>query len=314
MTINEFDIINKYFRKQIIKRDDVILDIGDDCAIVQPPQDTQLAITTDTLNAGIHFPIATNAFDIGFKSLAVNLSDLAAMGAAPAWATLSLTLPKVDETWLQEFSKGFFELANRYNVQLIGGDLTHGPLAVTVEAFGFVPKNKFLTRRAAKPGDLIYVTNNLGDAALALDYLTQKRSISIEFQEAVLQKLNRPEPQIEAGKKLLEVAQAAIDISDGLAADLGHILEESQVGAVVYVDQIPLSDALRKSATKEEAISLALNGGDDYELCFTVPKEKQHLVDPKFICIGEITEKLGLHLQFSNGRKYEEEPKGYKHF
>lgn len=174
MTINEFEIITQYFSQQMVKRRDVVLSIGDDCAIVEPPAQ-QLAITTDTLNVGIHFPVETSAFDIGYKSLAVNLSDLAAMGATPAWVTMSLTLPEANESWLKEFSAGFFELANHFNVQLIGGDLTHGPLAVTVQAIGFVPKNNFLTRSAAKPGDLIYVTNTLGDAALGLLFLTQKK-------------------------------------------------------------------------------------------------------------------------------------------
>jgi thiamine-monophosphate kinase len=314
MKLTEFDIIERYFAKPSAQRDDVTLGIGDDCAIVNIPAQHQLAITTDTLVEGVHFPAETSAYDIGYKALAVNLSDLAATGATPAWITLALTLPEANTEWLIEFSRGLFALASRYHIQLIGGDITHGPLTITIAAHGFV--SRALTRRGAKPGDLIYVTNTLGDAALGLLFLNKKISLSTEFQEKVLAKLNRPEPQIETGIKLASLANAAIDISDGLAADLGHILEKSQVGAKIYVDQLPISDALRHAMPMEQAIATALTGGDDYELCFTVSPENIALLDtiPHLTCIGSITESFGLDLQFKNGNKYHGPSQGYQHF
>ena len=316
MKLNEFDIIKQFFKNQNISRDDVILGIGDDCAIVETPPENQLAITIDTLVDGVHFPHDTPAYDVGYKSLAVNLSDLAAMGATPAWITAALTLPKANESWLKDFTRGLFDLAARYNVQLIGGDLTHGPLTITIQAHGLLPKNKALKRSTAKPGDLIYVTNTPGDAALGLLFLQNKISLRPEFQDSILKKINRPEPQIEIGKKLLNIANACVDISDGLAADLGHILEESNLGATLYVDQLPLSNALRESMPEDNAIALALNGGDDYELCFTAPKDKQSTLTEltNITCIGVITETSGLNLLFQDGRKYNGAIQGYNHF
>lgn len=309
--MNEFDIIAQFFAKQIVTRPDVILGIGDDCAIVEVPADQQLAITTDTLVAGVHFPTDTPAFDIGYKSLAVNLSDLAAMGATPAWITLALTLPEKNVRWLTEFSRGLFELAQRYQIQLIGGDITRGPLTITIEAKGFIPKNQALKRSAAKVGDLIYVTNTLGDAALGLLCAEKKISLQPDYQTYLLSRLNRPEPRVEIGEQLRGIAHAAIDISDGLAADLGHILEKSQVGATVYVDALPLSEALLRSVATPQAIELALNGGDDYELCFTAPKE---IHDSRFTCIGIITQTLRLNLLYKDERPYSGKVNGYQHF
>ncbi len=313
MALNEFSLIEKFFAPQTIARDDVILGIGDDAAIAAIPAHQQIVITTDTLIAGVHFPENTSAYDIGFKALAVNLSDLAAMGATPAWVTLALTLPKADETWLTEFSRGFFALASQFNIQLIGGDLTRGPLVITVGAYGFIAKDQAILRSGAIPGDLIYVTNTLGDAALALR--------SPNPQKELLMRLNRPTPRIEIGEKLRKIAHAAIDISDGLAADLQHILEKSHVGARINLNQLPLSEALRQSVPSDQAIALALNGGDDYELCFTIPKEKQQSLEKmstqcKVTCtlIGEITNSLKLDLRFQDGSKYNQPTEGYKHF
>jgi len=315
MTLGEFDIIEHFFKKQPIMRDDVILGPGDDCALVEIPPNQQLAITMDTLVAGVHFPHTTCAYDIGYKSLAVNLSDLAAMGATPAWVTCALTLPHADETWLTDFSRGFFTLAATHNVQLIGGDLTRGPLSITVTAHGFVSKHHAVKRSGAKPGDLIYVTNTLGDAALGLLILNKKISSSPDNEKNVLTHLNRPEPQIDIGKKLLPLAHAMIDISDGLAADLGHLLKASNVGAIIYVDKIPLSPALQQIPA-EQAISLALNGGDDYELCFTLPKEKQNQLKnlSQLTCIGEITAAQTFNLYYQDGKKYYTPTHGYQHF
>lgn len=310
--MNEFDIIKNFFANQTRSRNDVMAGIGDDAAIVDVPDNYQLAITTDTLVAGIHFPIETPPFDIGYKSIAVNLSDLAAMGAMPAWITLALTLPQANETWLTEFSRGLFTLANRFNIQLIGGDLTQGPLSITLQAIGLLPKNKALKRNTAKPGDLIYVTNFLGDAALGLQCLQKK--IKIPDENYFISRLNQPEPQIEIGQNLLEIANAAIDISDGLSADLQHILTQSNVGAIINVDQLPLSPQMRKALPTKKAIELALTGGDDYELCFTVPKEKQTQLKNAVTCIGIITEKKELTLHYQNGTSYDGNQAGYQHF
>lgn len=311
MSRNEFDIIHHFFSQQKIERNDVILGIGDDCALVTTPCDQQLAITVDTLVAGVHFPHETSAYDIGYKALAVNLSDLAAMSAEPAWITVALTLHENNETWLSEFSRGLFALANQHRVQLIGGDLTRGPLTITIQAHGFVPNGQAIKRSGAKPGDLIYVANTVGDAAFALHSLKNLSSVN----ETTLNRLNRPEPQIALGLQLRNVASAAIDVSDGLVADLSHILQSSKVGAIMYVDQIPLSCALQ-TLPKQRALDFALNGGDDYVLCFTLPREKEFLVKEiaDLTWIGTITEKIGLDLRFKDGSSYNNTTLGYRHF
>ena len=285
------------------------------------PPGQELAITTDTLVAGIHFPDTTHAYDIGYKSLAVNLSDLAAMGATPAWVTLAITLPQANENWLHAFCEGFFTLANRYQVQLIGGDLTHGPLSITVQALGFTPKQKALLRTGAKPSDLIYVSGTLGDAGLALQGLQNNIDLNPTYQPLLLSRLNRPEPRVAIGKQLRDIAHAAIDISDGLVADLGHILEKSQVGAIIYVDQVPLSEALKHSLSPAEAITLALTAGDDYELCFIIPANKRMQLEKilsslpcRYTCIGTITAQTGLDLRYQNGNHYHGPLHGYQHF
>jgi thiamine-monophosphate kinase len=319
--MSEFDIIKTYFTAQTEHRADVCVGIGDDAAIVQPPAGYELAITSDTLISGVHFPKSTLAYDIGFKSLAVNLSDLAAMGATPAWVTMALTLPEENNTWLKEFCDGFFTLAKRHQVQLIGGDLTRGTLSITVQAIGFTPPQQALLRSQAKSGDLIYVTGTLGDAGLALGFLQQHIQLNTRFQNSVLERLYRPEPRVAIGEQLRTLASAAIDISDGLAADLSHILEQSQVGAILYVDQLPLSEALTQTLSLNEAITLALTAGDDYELCFTLPPQKQTELEKqlssiacRFTCIGEITQKRDLELIYKNGKKYHGTLLGYQHF
>ena len=309
--MHEFNLIEHFFNQNTTNRSDVLLGIGDDCALVEVPHDHTLVVTTDTLVEGVHFFKDSDAENLGFKSLAVNLSDLAAMGATPAWFTLALTIPEANENWLKAFSRGLFQLANQYSIQLIGGDLTKGPLTITIQAHGFQPKNQALCRNLAKQGDFIYVTHTLGDAALALRFLQGKVNLNEKNKTFLLNRLNRPEPQIAIGEKLRGKAHAAIDISDGLAADLGHILEKSKVGAVVYVDQLPLSDALLESVSREEGISLALNGGDDYELCFTAAKDKTF--EFNCTCIGEITDTGTLVLE-NNGKKYSGTLYGYQHF
>ncbi len=313
--MNEFNIIRQFFSSQKLQRQDVMIGIGDDAAVITPPHDQQIVITTDTLVNDVHFPATTSAFDIGFKSLAVNLSDLAAMGATPAWITLALTLPTADETWLTDFSRGIFTLCADYQIQLIGGDLTRGPLAITIQAMGLIPRQQAILRSGAKVGDLIYVTHTLGDAACGLAFLQNKISIaSVAQQEFVLARLNRPTPRVQIGNALRGIANAAIDISDGLLADLKHILTESKVGALLNVDRIPISAALAKSVSKEEALSFALHSGDDYELCFTVPKNKKNQIPAHCTCIGEITDSNELVLQNDENTKYNQQPDGYQHF
>lgn len=320
--MNEFTLIKKFFAAQGLQRDDVNCGIGDDAAILTPPPGHQLAMTTDTLVSGVHFPTTTSAYDIGYKSLAVNLSDLAAMGATPAWVLLSITLPKVDQQWIEAFCDGFFTLANRYQTQLVGGDLTHADqLSITVQATGWLPQQQALLRSQAKTNDLIYVSGTLGDAALGLTVVQNKQTLSSAATDEILIKLNRPEPRVSLGQRLLNIATAAIDVSDGLGADLGHILEESNKGAIVYVDRLPLSPSVKESLTPEEAIHLALTGGDDYELCFTIPPNKQADleqqladIDCAHTCIGVITEKSGLDLQYQNGNPYHGTALGYRHF
>jgi thiamine-monophosphate kinase len=298
--MTEFTIIENFFAKKTIPHKNVTLGIGDDGAIVSVPTGHELIITTDTLVNEIHFSKNTNPYDMGYKALAVNLSDLAAMGATPTWFTLALTLPQSDENWLSEFSRGIFTLASSFKLSLIGGDLTRGPLTITIGAFGFVPKDKALRQDGAKVGDDIYVTHVLGDASFAL-----------KNKQASQERLLNPFPRVKEGEKLRGIASAAIDISDGLTADLGHILEKSHKGAIVFVDKIPLSRNLEQIPL-EQALPFALNGGDDYELCFTFPTNEKPPID----CtrIGKIIAEPGLHLQFSNGEKYNGTLHGYQHF
>lgn len=305
--MNEFALIRRYFTgvgaaSAGVARADVALGIGDDCAVLNPPPGMRLALTTDTLNAGIHFPVATDPYAIGFKSLAVNLSDLAAMGATPAWFSLNLSLPEVSEDWLAGFSQGLFALAQEYGVQLIGGDTTRGPLGIGITAVGFLPADKALTRAGARVGDRIYVTGSLGDAALALAVLKRELTLDEEQRSHVFAKLNRPPPRVAEGARLLDLASACIDISDGLIADLGHILAASRVGARIDLRRLPISAAYA-SVSAEFGWLLAATHGDDYELCFTLPAARQAVFDgllPRFACgvtyIGDIEAEPGLRL------------------
>lgn len=294
--LNEFSLIKKYFEQQKVLRQDVLLGIGDDGAVLRVPSQADLVLAIDTLVAGVHFPTNTSAEDIAYKALAVNLSDLAAMGAEPCWMSLALTLPQADALWLKNFSRGLFELAEQFNVQLVGGDTTRGPLTVTIQVNGFVTPQRALCRTGAKVGDKIYVTGTLGDAGLALQTILEKNTLPDKAKKFVLARLNRPSPLVALGLALRGIASSAIDISDGLLADLGHILEKSAVGAEIMADKIPLSFALQENLTHDEALQLALNSGDDYELCFTVPTQQEVALqrmlatqDVQCHCIGTIT-------------------------
>lgn len=315
--MSEFDIIRHYFQAHTLTREDVTLGIGDDAAIVTIPAHHELVVTTDTLNEGVHFLKETSAFNIGHKSVAVNLSDLAAMGATPAWMTLALTLPSANQAWLDDFSKGLFSLAKQYRVALIGGDLTKGPLSISIQALGLIPNNQALLRSGAKPGDFIYISGTLGDAAFALHLISQNLSV----HDSLLNRLHQPTPRIQLGEQLRGIAHAVIDISDGFAADLNHILEQSKVGARINVDQLPLSSALTQFASKNEAIHFALTGGDDYELCFTIPPEKESMLKSiseqlqlPLTRIGIITHDQTMILHHNNGIPYHGSTEGYQHF
>lgn len=317
---SEFDIIRQYFMLNEV-RDDVVLGIGDDAAILSIPEGHQLVQSVDTLVAGVHFPPETSPQDIAYKALAVNLSDMAAMGAEPAWFTLAITLPNDNEEWLKAFSESLFSLAKIYNVQLVGGDTTNGPLCISVTINGFVPNGDALTRNTAQVSDKVYVSGTIGDAALALaawqgHFLLRDESIAY-----LNEKLNRPQPQVKLGLLLREHASACIDISDGLVADLKHITDDSQVGARIKVENIPLSDELKLNLTDEALLlPLVLSGGDDYELCFTIPKEKQKQFEEKMnttnisvTCIGEIESESGVRCLLNN-KEIEIQGMGYEHF
>jgi thiamine-monophosphate kinase len=245
--------------------------VGDDCALLRPDAGLELAVTTDMLIEGRHFLPGAEPRALGHKALAVNLSDLAAMGAAPRWATLALGLPAADETWLAAFSQGFFALAERHGMDLIGGDTTRSQqLTIAVTAMGEVPSGVAMYRAAARPDDEIWVSGELGSAALAL--------VHPEIAAAAA-KLHEPEPRVELGERLRGLARAAIDVSDGLAGDLQHILERSHVGALVHYQDIPRLDAFAKLKDAELEKDCVLSGGDDYELLFTVARERRKEVE-----------------------------------
>jgi len=273
--MKEFELIKKYFTEQPVKRKDVQIGIGDDCAILIPTERQNIAVTTDTLVAAVHFPENTSAKAIGHKVIAVNLSDLAAMGAEPSWVSIAVTLPEVNEDWVGEFCQGMFELCEYYNVQLVGGDTTQGPLSITVTAQGLIPVDKQITGSGAKAGDWLYVTGELGDAALAIQHYYGKIQLPQNIQEQVKNKLDFPKPQVLAGQALREYASSAIDISDGLISDLQHICVASNVGVNVVLDDIPISNALYDALGQEKAVEVALQGGDDYELLFTVSEDNK---------------------------------------
>lgn len=311
--MNEFDLIRHYFFQHAL-RDDVRVGNGDDCAILKAPIGYDLAMSMDTLVSGVHFDNSFSSENIGYKSLAVNLSDLAAVGAEPAWVMLSLSLPEVNENWLAGFQKGFFELCDHYKMNLIGGDITKGPLSISIQITGLLPTGSGLLRSSAQVGDLIYVTNEVGDAVLALDYLRNKKSLPDNESKKILQRLYRPTPRVAEGMLLRSIASSAIDISDGLYGDLQHILKASQVGANIFVDRIPVSDILMKQSS-EYRRATALHSGDSYELCFTAPKNAVIPALPcKITCIGEITDNNKIGIINDDGKLISVLGDSFKHF
>ena len=318
--MNEFELIAHYFARQPVARADVALGIGDDAAILDVPPGQQLVVSSDMLVAGVHFPENTDAVSIGHKALAVNLSDLAAMGATPAWFTLNLSLPQADPVWLESFSKGMFDLARTHNVALVGGDTTRGPLTVGIQIMGLVPHGQALRRAGARPGDRIYVTGLLGEAALGLRVTQGQLKLPDEYLANVLTQLNRPMPRVPAGLKLRGLASACIDISDGIAADLGHILAASDVGARIYLKRLPVSPAY-DSAFEQVGWQAALAGGDDYELCFTIPPAQETAfrngstrMGVSCSYIGDIEAEAGLRIMDEQGGLYQPGPTGFDHF
>jgi thiamine-monophosphate kinase len=322
MSIPEFELIQRFFNLQIQGKPDIVLGVGDDAALISPASDQQLVIAIDTLVKGVHFPETTSPYDIGWKALAVNLSDLAAMGAEPAWFTLALTLPESSETWLTEFSRGLFDLAKQYDLPLVGGDTTRGPLTITIQIAGYVPPGQALLRAGASPGDHIYVTGSLGDATLALQLLAGEIPASAAGYPELLAHLNRPLPRIAEGRALRGIASCAIDISDGLLGDLQHILDASDCGAEIFQERLPYSPSVRQMLRRYPEMWRALiSGGDDYELCFCVAPENiarltqtAQQYDFHFTEIGRVCAARELRCLDATGKPVDISARGYAHF
>ena len=302
----EFSIIDRYFKRT--SNTDVSLGIGDDSAIVTPPLTQQLVICTDTLVAGRHFPLDTSAHAIGWKSVAVNLSDLAAMGAKPHSILLALSLPTVDHDWLAGFSQGLFACCDQFGVALIGGDTTQSTqLTISVTALGWIEQGQAITRAGAQVGDYVCISGQIGDAAFGLQHLGHP----------LQQRLDYPTPRCNLGQQLKGLASSMIDVSDGLAQDLGHILNASKVGATLQLEQLPIDQSL-KELDLRQIWHYALAGGDDYELCFTISpqnfeKLSRQQLDVPLTIIGKITQKTGLLFEYM-GENYPLQIHGYQHF
>jgi thiamine-monophosphate kinase len=312
MPLGEFELIARYFARQA-PRSAVLLGIGDDAAVLGMPADRRLVVAVDTIVTGVHFPSSTTPADIGYRALAVNLSDIAAMGAEPAWFTLSLSLPHSDEQWLDGFASGLFELANEFAVPLVGGDTVKGPLVVTVQIAGTVEADRWLTRSGARPGDALMVSGVPGEAAGGLATV-QAASSETDAICHLRRRFFRPTPRIRLGRALRGIATAAMDISDGLLTDLDKLCAASGCGARVEVEAIPQSAALSATFAPDTCIDYALAGGDDYELLFTIPPA--HVAHAEALgCtrIGEITAGESV-VCLREGREYRPQRRGYDHF
>jgi thiamine-monophosphate kinase len=319
--MDEFELIRRYFAELTPPRADVALGIGDDAALLAPPRGHEVVVTTDTLIAGRHFPDDTDPQAVGWKALAVNLSDLAAMGAEPRWFTLALTLRMADPEWLAGFAAGLGAMARETGVALVGGDTTQGALSITVTAMGTVPAGKAVRRSGARAGDAICVTGTLGDAALGLRLLGEgggrgeARSADLEHLRA---RLNRPVPRVAAGAVLRDLAHAAIDLSDGLAGDLSHVLDASGVGAEIRANKLPMSRAFKSLSEPEDRLELQVAGGDDYELCVCLPPDDvaklRKRLDVPLTEIGKVVKGKGLIVLDAKNKKLAIDPFGYRHF
>lgn len=316
--IGEFDIIARYFARPA-SDPDVVLGVGDDAAVLKA--DGHVAVTVDTLVAGVHFPDGMAPHLLGFRLLAVNLSDLAAMGARPRWCTLALTLPGADELWLDGFSRGLFELAERYGVSLVGGNLSRGPLTLTLQLMGSVEPEHVLTRGGGHVGDDIYVTGTLGDSSAGIALILERSDAPQGSAAAALkERFYRPLPRVGAGLKLGRLATAAIDVSDGLLADLEHICKASGCGAAIDVERVPLSAELLSLFPPQEALAHALGGGDDYELCFTAPPSRAEEIEAALEAAATPVRRIGQLVAGQavvcrrDGEPYAPPVRGYRHF
>ncbi|KFJ89987.1 thiamine monophosphate kinase [Pseudomonas sp. 1-7] len=317
--MGEFELIRRYFAAAPCAQGGagVVRGIGDDCALLALPAGEQLVVSTDTLVAGVHFPDACDAFLLGQRALAVSASDLAAMGATPLAFTLALTLPSASETWLAEFARGLQQMAENCSLALVGGDTTRGPLSLTLTVFGRVPAGQALLRSGAQVGDLLCVGGELGDAAGALPLVLAQRDATREIAEPLLARYWSPQPQLALGQALRGRATAALDISDGLLADCGHIANASQVALHIELARVPMSAPLRAFAGEEQARVCALGGGDDYRLAFTLPPALLADIQrdwPEVRVIGRVQAGTGVELLDADGQAIEAPRGGYQHF
>ncbi|MGA8050456.1 MAG: thiamine-phosphate kinase [Burkholderiales bacterium] len=294
---SEFEIIARYFDRPARS---ALLGVGDDAALVRPGPGMDIAVSTDMLLEGRHFLPGADARALGHKALAVNLSDMAAMGATPRWATLAIALPEADEGWLAAFARGFFSLADRFAVDLIGGDTTRGPLSMAITILGEVPEGLALFRAGAGPGDDIWVSGELGGAALGLAVLQGRAALGADHAAATLTRLHEPEPRVELGERLRGIATSAIDISDGFAGDLRHILERSAVGALAHYAQLPKSPAFASVDDAQLEKDCVLSGGDDYELLFTAAQSSRAEVEALGAELGIALTRVGAIQKGSN--------------
>ena len=315
--MSEFNLIAKYFNRSAVNAD---LGVGDDAALIRINNGQQLAISTDMSVAGTHFYENTAPFDIGWKCMAVNISDMAAMGATPKWATLAIALPEVNENWLSEFSRGLFACADTFHVDLIGGDTTRGPLNVSVQIMGEVPTRKALLRSGAKVEDDIWVSGHLGSAALGLMHLQDKIQLPDNLARACLNALHHPTPRVTLGLALQDVANSCIDVSDGLIADLSHILAASKLGANIDLDKIACHEFLHAQLEKPEIQQCILTGGDDYELLFTAAESQRETIallsqqlNLPLSLIGKTTQDIGLQVMYRQ-KLLDISKKGFDHF
>ena len=316
--IDEFEIIARYFTRPT-DDSNIVLGVGDDAAVIAV--DGHMAVTVDTLVAGVHFPDGMAPHVIGYRLMAVNLSDLAAMGATPRWCTLALTLPKADELWLDGFSRGLFELANRHGVSLVGGNLSRGPLTLTLQLMGTVEPKNMLTRGGGHVGDDIYVTGTLGDSSAGIALILERSSAPQGSAAAALkERFYRPVARVAAGLALGPLATAAIDVSDGLLADLAHVCRASGCGAAIDVERVPLSAELLSLFPPQEALAHALGGGDDYELCFTAPPSRADEIEAALEAASTPVRRIGQLVAGQtvvcrrDGEPFTPAVRGYRHF
>ena len=324
ITIGEFELINRYFTRAAAPRgaeSGVVLGIGDDAAVLALPRDAELVAAVDTIVAGRHFPEATDARSIGHRALAVNLSDLAAMGATPAWATLALTLPNADPAWLERFSSGLLDLADASGVALVGGDTTRGHLTVSVQILGHVPCGKALRRSGARDGDLLAVTGTLGDAGAGLAFVTHPPANAPPAAvQSLIERFNYPTPRVRFGVAARGIVTAAIDLSDGLVGDLPKLAQASGLAAHIAVERLPLSDAIRAAVPMARALEWALSAGDDYELLLSVPPPRYRELEAAaaqlnltLTKVGEMRSGNGVTWSL-NGRDFQPVCQGFDHF